>query len=147
MDDLTEYISGLCEVGDINEGVYKDLMDKLKVVNDKKDKYIKVVFDRNIVIPTLMNKEDIEEDPINNDGIINLKNYLLDIDKPYYIKVDTGGHSFINPFDVLTRVFTYHEITYNQVEVLKNSIGKLIYLDDNTEHYTYSVVVKSVEEL
>ena len=145
MDDLTEYISGLCEVGDINEGVYKDLMDKLKVVNDKKDKYIKVVIDRNIVIPTLMNKEDIEEDPIHSEGIINLKNYLIDIDKPYYIKVVNGCYS-LNPFDILDRMFMFNEIYESQIAVLKKSINKLIFQRDNA-NYTYSVVVKSIEEI
>jgi len=146
MDDICEYISGLCEVGDINEGIYKDLMDKLKVVNDKKDKYIKVVIDRNIVIPTLMNKEDIEEDPINSEGVIHLKNYLIDINTSYYIKVIDGCYS-LNPFDICDRMFRFHEIYESQIAVLKKSINKLIFQRDNTEHYTYSVVIKSVEEL
>ncbi len=142
MEDISEYISGLCEVGDINEGIYKELMDKLKVVYDKKDKYIKITYDK--IINMAYQAED--NDCYYEDDMVNeyIKSVKTNYDTQLYIKImDSDNNSSIK--NILESIFRFGKISSCDIECLKKNINNLHIIVQGI--YSNAVVIKSVEEI
>jgi len=123
MDDLTEYISGLCENDVITEMNYKDLMDKLKVVNDSKDKYIKITYDKIINVPYQAEDHDAYfEDDIQTEFIRSLK---TDTSTDLYVKIMDGEHK-CGIKCIMEGIFRFSRISNTNIECLKKNI--IIYI-------------------
>ena len=142
MDDLTEYISGLCENDVITEMNYKDLMDKLKVVNDSKDKYIKITYDKIINVPYQAEDHDAYfEDDIQTEFIRSLK---TDTSTDLYVKIMDGEHK-CGIKCIMEGIFRFSRISNTNIECLKKNINNLHIIVEG--FYSSAVVIKSVEEL